>query len=38
MVVIPLYAYFYTIFSLDQNEPMATLQDYRTMMVPLFSA
>jgi hypothetical protein len=31
MADIPLYAYFYTIFSLDQIETMATLQDYRTM-------
>jgi hypothetical protein len=35
---IPLYAYFYTIFSLDQIDTMATLQDYRTIMVPLFPA
>jgi hypothetical protein len=38
MLGISLYAYFYTIFSLDQNETMATLQDYRTIMVPFFSA
>jgi hypothetical protein len=36
MVDIPLYAYFYTIFSLDQIETMATLQDYRTIMVCVY--